>query len=130
MTSDEKKRVISNYIMKTAEYPEAVFYKASCECGGHIQDIIMERDEAIGDITLTLYDEFSLKDYWRWPRWQVPFKRLALAFKIIFKGYLEMECSFLFQREDAIKDYIAALEQGLEHIKSGNLKGKKERNEE
>jgi hypothetical protein len=112
---DENK--ITTNICKVGEYDDSVFFKAICSCISHDTTLFLEFDKEIGDIQLTTYSEITLSKWYSWSWWQVPFKRLKIALRVLFGDMIEMEGDFIFAGEQAVKDYISALQQGLVKVK-------------
>ena len=119
---------ISYRVMKEHEFEDAVFYRLSCEC--------TEPEDALGIeigwdddwkavnvhfFSHTCYDKrFWCDDSW----WRGPFNRLekikhriAAAIKILFTGFLKTDEEFIFIEEKHLDGFIAALEEGRNHIK-------------
>ncbi len=118
----------SRNIMKTGQYSDSIMYKASCSCSCKDHDlyIFVEKDKELNSINLefdaNIYfiDESLigkkgkdlyitiLKNIWL---------RIKKSFRLLFTGYLEMETTFIIDKEDQMKDFINALIEGIEHLK-------------
>lgn len=115
--------------MLQSEYSDSVFFRASCSCGDSDCDqhlcleLLQEKDENLivqNEVQLGIETKIKFMENWadwenRWHR--VLWRRLIAAFRCIFKGYLEFDTWFVFDGKEAIRDYIDALEYGLERLK-------------
>ena len=116
--------MISNKVMKTAEYDDSVYYRLPCSCGSDDHDITLEfeHDKKFpGMLFLNMYKDLAWSSYWGDRNiFERIWKKLKVAFRILFVGYIEVEESFIFQGEDQIDSFIEALTEGKESMK---LKG-------
>jgi hypothetical protein len=114
-------------ICKVAEYDTSVFYNVQCSCMSdkHAQTITLDIDDDV--IMLSIYSTIWTHYNNRWcDTWQEKLEHFynsqtlkwKQVFKLIFTGQVEAENEFLFQGEEQIRDYIAALEEGLEKLNS------------
>ena len=57
---------ISTRVMKTNEFPDAVYYKVDCDCGSddHMTTIEMEYDNKFNDLTLNFYKMINWSSHW------------------------------------------------------------------
>jgi len=115
--------------MKTNEFKDAIFYRVACDCGSDEHDLHMEfeKDSEIPEmIFLNFYKKLVWSSYWgdhdKWYRnfWL----RIKGATKMIFKGYIEVEESFILRGEDHIDSFIEALEEGKQYMK--DVKGEED----
>lgn len=122
----------STRISKTAEGKDYIYFRASCSCGNdrdsHVIKISDDLDN-LGIIEMSFYstqwdciwfnnpdrDKETFRNFW----WRLK-RRVVNSFKLLFFGYYETEVDFMFQGEEQIKDYINALQEGLNKIKSHN----------
>jgi len=122
----------SKRICVTSSGREFIFYRAECSCGSdnhaHIIEI-SKADANLGCLEMSFYSTQVDRDWWKVPNKDNPYairnmwwafkRRIRFAFNILFRGYFETEVDFMFNGEDQIRDYIKALEEGLEHVKTG-----------
>lgn len=107
--------MISNNIMKLYESNTTIMYRSACVCSDPNDDqhLILEYDNDLDTVSLIIYKTLTISS------WKV-IDRLIKAFTILFTGKLEYECDFLFRDENAIYDYIKALNTGIEKLKDNN----------
>jgi len=120
-------------IMRTDEYPDAVFYRFACECGSKDHDIVLEleRDDEIPDmIIMNIYTDMEWCSYYigdTKPDYDRPFLRiwnrlkrfwykLKAVYRIVIKDHIEVEHSVIMRGEFQIRELIKALEEGIEKI--------------
>jgi hypothetical protein len=112
---------ISYRVSKIQEFEDAVFYRAECACGSldHNIDLELSYSEDISDmLTLNLYQKLVWSSYWETTNiFSRLWKRIKGSLTLLFRGYIEMEQSFLFQGEDHVQSFIDALNEGLEKVK-------------
>lgn len=114
--------MISKNVMKTHEFKDSVFYRASCDCGSNEHDVSIEFEhdkEIPGMIFLNFYKTIAWASHWGNLNWfQRIWKRIKCSFTILFTGYIELEESFILQEESNIDGFIEALNEGKEYIKN------------
>ena len=114
-------------ICKVAEYPDSVFYKAHCDCmsDNHTQTLILDYDKEFDIVTLAVHSTITTQYNTDWcTTWQERLEQWynaqILKFnqvcKLIWTGQIEGENEFLFQSKEQVRDYIAALEEGLDKL--------------
>ena len=114
---------VSYKVMKTEEFPGLIFYRASCSCGNVDCDMTLEfeRDKETCDdmVFLNLYKSLRWCSSWVSPDtwWNRVKRRIFGTFELLLTGSIKMEESFIFQGENHILEFIAALNEGLEKIK-------------
>lgn len=118
-------------VMKTDEFKDAIFYRISCahSSAEHDLDIEFERDvDFKDDIFLNLYSKLAWSSYWKdddkW--YKNLWWRIKGAFKIIFKGYVEVHESFILEGEEHIDSFINALEEGKKYVKRSEYENNSE----
>lgn len=107
--------MISNRVMKSSEFPDAVYYKVECDCGGddHMATIELEYDKDLSDISMNFYKKVYWSSHWGNYNWfERTWKRITAATKILFTGWIELEESFLIRGGDHLDTFIEALEEG------------------
>lgn len=111
-------------------------YNAQCECGtdDHQHELIAEYDPDFDRISLSLYFKTwtanpyvyesgfigYVKDVWRSFKFRV---------KCVFQGYNTLNYEFLFAGEEAVQDYIDALQDSLNHMKEAKAAAKENTND-
>lgn len=132
--------MISNRIMKTDEFDDAIFYKAECSCGGHTHSLELsfdEKDKWDNDISLVFYvpvepqssfdnsyyykkESKKFYEHWYWSIklnwWEPLINRIKYAYLILIRGWFEWETSFVFGNEKQISSYIDALIEGRDKL--------------
>lgn len=112
----------SKNICKTHEFDKSVFYKAHCSCSSenHTQTLVLDVEDE--QLYLRIYHKVFCAAFWCPINFNQILKdfyiRLKLAYQILTKGYVEYEGEFIFEDETSIQDYINALQEGLNKIKS------------
>jgi len=107
--------MISDRVMKSNEFNNAVYYKVECDCGSndHMITIELEYDKDLADISMNFYTQVSWSSYWGNYNWfERIWKRITAATKIIFTGWIALEESFLIRGGDHLDTFIEALEEG------------------
>jgi len=83
---------------------------ASPECGA---TLILEKEDGL-DLTLSLYMDVDYAEYWCEGWWQRVWRRLRTAWGIVVHGRQEgLSGEFIFGDEEAIRDYLGAVEAGI-----------------
>jgi len=111
---------MSYRIMKTHDFQNGSFYRASCDCGSPDCDLTLEfeRDSKLSEmIFLNMYKDLYWSSSWGDPYWhQRMWKRLTAAFRILFIGYVKVEESFVFSGKDHIMGFMTAMDEGLRMV--------------
>ena len=107
----------------------SVWYKVNCACGGGDCDSMIDLsfDKDFGHVDVEFYKTIMWADYyqkdWFWQRWWL---RVKMATQILFKGYTELEGSFMIEGMDHLSSFITALEEGREKMKQYEIGFKRE----
>lgn len=116
-----KRPKISKNVMVMNEYNDLVFYRAQCGCmhDRHVQTLSLSRAEESG-IHLCIDAELHLRDRYDVGRGRFAraWFRVKSALKILFLGTISLEEEFIFNDEDSIRNYIVALEEGIDKLKA------------
>jgi len=110
-------------VMKIGEFDDAILYRVACDCAGHEHDVTIEieKDDDTGYVFLTFHKNIL----WCW--WvnngvigwlENKWRRFKAAMKLMFTGWIELEESFLLKDPEHIQNFIDALREGLEKVKS------------
>ena len=104
-------------VMKIHDFGNSIFYRVACGCTDpdHEATLILEFDENDSKIMiLTLYQRVVWGDwYYRGNKWfDKIISRIKTVFKILFKGWLELEGSMIFMDVEHIEAFICALQEG------------------
>jgi len=109
-----------NKIMKTHEFEDAIFYRASCDCGSPDCDLTLEleKDKELQMIFLNMYKNLSWSSYWGdgdiW--YKNLWLRIKCALKVLFTGYIQVEESFIFKDIKQIEHFTNAINEGIEKL--------------
>jgi hypothetical protein len=120
----------SKNIAKIGENDDSVYYIAQCGCGerSHSAGIEFEH-ESIG-IDLRFYKDVCFSDSWTCDNiLQKYLRRIKAAFRILFKGYIEMEEVFFIRGVEQITDLISALEYGKNKMIEAEKRAKSDHQE-
>lgn len=124
----------SKRICETSSGKTYAFYRAECSCGSDNHSHVIEISQNTfgaehGILEMSFYSTQVDRDWWKLPdedhpwalsnMWWAFKRRIKCAFNILFRGYFETEVNFMFQGEKQIRDYINALNEGLERVKIG-----------
>lgn len=131
----QDKTKISFKISKEFEYDDYVCYRASCLCGDDrcSQDLSLEiidfENIKFRQLELCIsgkvwFNGYHYSSKWITEKWNSLRLRVTTAFKAIVFGYFSFNSNFIFHNEEAIRGYIAALEEGLLLIKGVKKDGK------
>ena len=111
--------------MKTEKFDNSIFYRIACSCGtdGHDLTLEFEHDKRFPHMLfLNMYKKLAWSSYWgmnnTW--YKNIWKRITGAAKMLFKGYIEVEESFILKGEDHIDSFIEALEEGKGYMSNLN----------
>ena len=108
--------MISNKVMKTGEFDDAIYYRLPCSSGSKNHDVTLEfeYDKDISEmIFLNMYANLEWSSYWGDTNFfQRIWRRIKTAVKILFTGYIQFEESFIIRGEDHIDAFIEALNEG------------------
>lgn len=116
--------MISKNISNTYDRPDLVIYKSVCQCMDNTcnNTLHLEFDETYKGLILNMYqplnpvdyyfNENIFKNFWR---------RLKYSVKILFGYPVDFEGFHLFNGEAHVRDYIKALNEGLEKMKESSL---------
>lgn len=102
---------------------DQVLFRATCGCVDpyHDQNLRLEFLDMGNSNSAIL--ELSIDHKMHYPDWNERnwfkkiWKRIKFASKLLFTGYIELDGGFMFSGEDAIKDYIKALQSGMKKLK-------------
>jgi hypothetical protein len=104
--------------MKTAQYDKAVYYRMACDCTSPNHDMTIELETDEDFLSLHLYCDLEADIHWGdTNRFQRLWKRIKIAARVIFTGYMKVGEEFLFQEEKHIDSFINALEEGKQLLK-------------
>lgn len=106
-------------VEKVKEFDDLVIYKTNCECGDHVLTFTLEFEKDLPWLTLCL--NMSTPYHYRYYReswYSHLFYRFYNSIRLFFGYPMEYEDSFLFKDEQHIQDFIDALKDGIEHVKS------------
>jgi len=110
-----------NKIMKTHEFDEAIFYRASCDCGSPDCDLTLEleKDKDLQMIFLNLYKNLAWSSYWgSGDVWYINlWRRIKCALKILITGHIQVEETFVFRDIEQIEHFTNAINEGIEKLK-------------
>ena len=113
--------------MKLAEWDNSTMYRVACECTDQEHDITLdlEYDSDVNMIFLNMYKNLRWCSYKGCDQnfFSEIWCRIKTALKMIFTGYIEVNCDFIL-REDQINGFMEALEEGkrkLEKLKDGEV---------
>lgn len=113
--------MISKNVMKTHEFEDSIFYRASCSCGADEHDIMIEfevKKDMPGYIFLNFYKKVAWCSNWKTGNWFVKlYKRITCALRILFTGYIEVEETFILEDDVNIDGFIEALVEGKLYMK-------------
>ncbi len=114
---------MSYRIMKLHEYKDCVFYRAACMCGSEDCDLTLELeyDKELNCIILHMYKTMSWNEGWELGFFKRFWLRLKSAFRIIFKGYIEVDGDLIIENKRQILEFTSALNSGIKMINE-NLK--------
>jgi hypothetical protein len=95
-------------------------FNAICDCGTdeHSHDLIIKYGKEFNSISLTLYFKtWSQNLYNHESRWVDIWNNIKMRLTYLVKGCIIVNYEFLFRNEDAIQDYIDALQTTLNEYK-------------
>ena len=103
-------------ICKTEESEDFVVYTGVCDCKTCTKTIVIEvqKDCVPSQITTTLYYKASLSGWWHFTFWD----RVKMACQVVLGQSVELETDYIFS-EKGLRDYLTALQTGLEFIEDG-----------
>jgi len=114
--------MISKNVMKTHSFEDSIYYRVECDCGSNEHDVVIEFEidkEIPGIIFLNFHKTIAWASHWGELNWlQGMWKRIKCSFIMLFTGYVELEETFILQKESNIDGFIEALIEGKEYIKN------------
>lgn len=117
---------ISAGVMKTHQFDDLILYQVGCSCGDKNCNMVLELEVDHGTMFLNLYKNLSISVYWDDKNFFQRFwRRIKYAAMIFFTGYIKLEESHVFQGEDQINNFIAALQEGKDLLTNGRESGEK-----
>lgn len=83
-------------ILQTANWQDAKSYLVECECTdpNHAHNVWVEKDKDLDSISVTVYTK-QTSPFWKASRWK-------LMWQLLTKGYVEVESTILFGKQQAI----------------------------
>jgi hypothetical protein len=110
--------MISKRIMETDSFKNGIFYRASCECGSKDCDMSIEIEhdpELKHMLFLNIYRDLHWSSYWANPDnwWNRLKKRISGTARMLFKGRVEMESTFILSGKKQVEEFIKALKEGI-----------------
>jgi hypothetical protein len=106
---------------------DQVLFRAVCGCVDpyHDQELRLEyldfgkdgNDMSAGMLELSIDHKMHYPD-WNESNWfRKIWKRIKVASKLLFFGEVELDGGFMFSGEEAIRDYIKALQYGMKRLR-------------
>lgn len=130
--------VITKQVMLMKDFGDSVFYKVDCGCGCDDGMLTIELEYEDDMFFMNFYKKIAWNAEWK-TKWfgQRIWKRIKVAFKVLFTGYFELEESFIFDDEEHVNNFILAIAEGrvrlensrrLREIKLKEMKNGENRN--
>ena len=114
--------MITTGVMKVADYEDAVFYRVACDCtdADHDVTIELEYDKDFNNIYLNFYRKARVWSiYWESSNvFKRIYGRFKSALKILVSGVIEYEDELNLSNPEHVRNFISALEAGLEKLSS------------
>jgi len=137
---------VADNICKIGEFDDAVYFAAICSCSSqdHSQQLSVEFDSDVNDVTLHVYSRITTCSLVNWEiqnnycealqegnYWKAALTkalaildgiwvRIKMTKKIWVDGYVSAENEFIFRDESAIDSYIGAISRAKKKIQSIN----------
>lgn len=107
--------LISYRAMKTDEWPNADRYQVACDCGNPSCNLVVEveYDKRLNMTFVNFYQQLKWSAYWNCDdKWHKEWwSRIKGAWKMLWKGYIEVEESFVIQGPDHISSFVEVLQE-------------------
>lgn len=104
-------------IIKTVDLPDYLDFKSECQCGAHDLHITLERDSEGGFVSLGLYDACYLVTGLEGAPWYVRlWKRLKIAYNVLFKGQCEIDYEFVFKNQEHVREVVEFLSESYKKM--------------
>ena len=110
-------------------------FNAQCDCGDdvHQHTLDVEYDPEIDFISLRLYFKTWTENPYKYQSGVIgwindAYRNVKFRLKILFRGYAEVYYEFLFNNETAVQDYINALQDTLNVMRTNRANQNKEKN--
>ncbi len=109
-------------IEEIAEYNNGTkVWKTTCKCTGDDITFTVESDDDYSEVYLNVCmdvgDSYRIWEEDRPFRWiKCIWSRFKVAFKVIVKGYVEMNGSFIFRGENHIDEFTETIQIHKEHL--------------
>jgi len=111
----------TNKVMKIHEFEDAVYYRASCDCGASHCDLTieLERDKEVDMIFMNMYKDVHWCSYWQADGFfKETWVKIKAALRILFNGHIKVEESFIFKGDDHIDAFLNAIKEGRDYLKN------------
>lgn len=107
-------------IIKTVDLPDYLDFKSECQCGAHDLHVTIERDAEGGFVSLGFYDGVYLVNQLEDAPWYKRlWKRLRIAYKVLFHGQCEIEYEFVFKNREHVNEFVDFLNNSLAKMNEG-----------
>jgi len=113
-----------NYrIMETDRFVDAIFYRASCDCGSKECDVSLELefDKDFNEIILNMYKDLRWDSRWG-DNWLIRLReRIFGSLRILVTGRVRVEAAFIFDGGEHIRSFIDMIESGVAKLEQRKL---------
>jgi hypothetical protein len=116
--------MISRGVMKTHDLKDTTFYEVGCDCGSSDCNMTIELEYCpeFNIIFMNFYKKVSLSIYWNDSTFvKRIWRRIKYSIQILFKGYIELTETHVFQDIEHIDAFIEAMQEGKEKLKDAGI---------
>ena len=93
----------------------------ACGCDDNFHDTTIELEKDRGNIYLHFYVTRDVVDAWEDLNWLSRLKlRMSKAYRILVHGCFKHEFCVILKGEGHIRDFVSALQLGLDKLQEGN----------
>lgn len=111
----------SKGVMVLEDSKKWVMYRVACDCGDSDHDLTLDIEYDDGFVVVNIYGKVLWSAYFGGHGFfRRQWEKIKACFKIIFKGYIEMEEGLLLRNEEHINNVARALLEGRKQVAKFN----------
>jgi len=107
-------------IMKTHEFEDSVYFRATCSCDWHkhAHEIEVRQDEDLGEVMVGISTTIDANEkYCNTKFYEKIWWRIKTAITALFIGRIEAGSEFLFENTKQVDAYLEAIKKAMNDLK-------------